>query len=115
MRMLNRLARRIPIWPFDPLPDHGPVIVEIYTSMAARAAGIPAHRSKIRDQESLNTALANLGTTPPLALKRIDDHATDALLTATWLRLAAGNQQYWQPNLLNSQIACTEGWTFGVI
>jgi hypothetical protein len=78
MRLLHRLAGRIPIWPFDPLPDHGPVIVEIYTSIAARAAGIPANRSKMRDIESLTAALANLDTIPPSRLIRIDDHATDA-------------------------------------
>lgn len=37
MRVLHRLAGRIPVWPFDPVPARGSVIVEIYTSLAAVA------------------------------------------------------------------------------
>ena len=40
MRVLHRLAGRVPIWPFDPVPETGPVLVEIYTTIAARAAGL---------------------------------------------------------------------------
>jgi hypothetical protein len=115
MRVLNRLRGYIPIWPFDPVPEHGPVIVEIYTSMAARAAGIPPGRSKIRDRQSLKAALNALNCPMPARLSRIDDHATDAILTAAWLRSNAQNSGFWHPKLLNSQIAQTEGWTFGVI
>ncbi len=115
MRVLNRIRGKIPIWPFDPIPDHGPVIIEIYTSMAARAAGIPPGRSKIRDRAGLKAALDALDCTMPTHLKRTDDHATDAIITAAWLRTATQNIKFWQPKLLNSQIAQTEGWTFGVI
>jgi hypothetical protein len=115
MRVLNRIRGHIPIWPFDPMPDHGPVILEIYTSMAARAAGVPPGRSKIRDHDSLNAALNALNCAMPEHLYRTDDHATDAILTAAWLRHSADNQAFWQPKLLNSKIAQTEGWTFGVI
>ncbi|RZM18270.1 MAG: hypothetical protein EOP67_60595, partial [Sphingomonas sp.] len=37
MRVLHRLAGHVPIWPFDPVPSQGPLIVEIYTTIAARA------------------------------------------------------------------------------
>jgi len=40
MRVLHRLGGAIPVWPFDPLPPQGSIIVEIYTSLAARAAGV---------------------------------------------------------------------------
>ena len=49
MRVLHRLGGRIPIWPFDPIPDTGPMLVEVYTGLAARAAGL-AGPTKIRDR-----------------------------------------------------------------
>lgn len=118
MRVLNRLAGRIPIWPFDPVPKTGPVIVEIYTSIAARAAGISGGRSKVRDADALHKALAALGAPPPAPLAAHDDHSTDALITAAWLRHAARNdalwQSFWHPSALDDTIRRTEGWTFGV-
>jgi hypothetical protein len=114
MRVLNRLRGIVPVWPFDPIPERGPVIAEIYTSIAANAAMLPKGRSKIRDQTTLNNAFANLGTPAPATLNRYDDHSTDALLTAAWLAKAATNAQFWQPKLMTDKIAQTEGWTFGV-
>ncbi len=115
MRLLHRVHGRVPVWPFDPIPESGSLIVEIYTSIAARAAGRPKGRSKIRDAATLDAALAVMGSAPhaPLA-RRYDDHITDALLTAAWLRRAAVAPAYWRPAVLTSQIARTEGWTFGV-
>ncbi|MBK6706688.1 MAG: hypothetical protein IPG54_04065 [Sphingomonadales bacterium] len=115
MRMMHRLGGRIPVWPFDPLPESGPVIIEIYTTMAARAAGLPANTSKIRDAETLAKALATFDADAPASLHRLDDHATDALLTAAWMRKASQNPLLWSPELLTPDIAQTEGWTFGVI
>ena len=114
MRLLHRLRGIIPVWPFDPMPERGPVIAEIYTSIAASAAQLPKGRSKIRDQATLNAAFAALGTPACAALNRYDDHSTDALLTAAWLSKAAFNSQFWQPKLMTDKIAQTEGWTFGV-
>ncbi|NJM50495.1 MAG: hypothetical protein HC843_06065 [Sphingomonadales bacterium] len=115
MRLLHHLHPHIPVWPFDPLPDTGPVLIEIYTAMAARAAGIGGGRSKIRDSGTLDRALAALDSTLPAPLARYDDHSTDAMITAAWLRKASGNRGFWYPEKLNSHIAATEGWTFGVI
>ena len=114
MRLLHRLRGVIPVWPFDPMPESGPVIAEIYTSIAASAAQLPKGRSKIRDQATLNTAFATIGTPAPATLYRYDDHSTDALLTVAWLAKAAGRAQFWQPKLMTDKIAQTEGWTFGV-
>ena len=114
MRVLHRLAGRVPVWPFDPVPDSGPAIVEIYTSIAARGAGISAGRSKIRDGVSLDAALLALGSRPHSPLPRYDDHATDAILTTAWLRGAAEDPTLWSPEHLDPHIAATEGWTFGV-
>ena len=115
MRLLHHLSGRIPLWPLDPLPATGPLLVEIYTSLAARAAGLPAGRSKIRDGAALDAALAALDSPPVGATGPISDHASDALLTAAWLRASAPDAARWSPVPLTDEIARTEGWTFGII
>jgi hypothetical protein len=113
MRMLHRLGDRFPIWPFDPVPATGSVIAEIYTSVAAIAAGLPKGRTKMRDAASLDSALINIGSEPHEPLTRYTDHATDAILTSAWLRAVAEDPKLWNPPGLNA-VAATEGWTFGV-
>lgn len=115
MRVLHQLGGAIPIWPFDPIPDSGPMLAEIYTSIAARAAGVAKGRSKIRDKEGLEAALANLGSPISKILTQYDDHSIDAIITVAWMRRAASNRQTWSPNAMKSEIAAQEGWTFGVI
>ncbi len=115
MRLLNKIAPHMAIWPFDDLPRAGPVAVEIYTTIAARAAGVAKGRSKIRDAETLDRALETLGSTAHVPLNAYSDHATDAIVTAAWLRSVSQNPALWAPPALNSQIAATEGWTFGII
>ena len=114
MRLLLRLAGAIPVWPVDPLPASGPVVTEIYTTLAALAAGRSAGRSKMRSHTELNAALAApaIASAPVAGSGPIDDHASDALLTAAWLRRAAGDTALWQPAGL-ATVAATEGWTFG--
>lgn len=114
MRVFHRLAGRVPVWPFDPLPAKGAVIVEIYTALAARAAGVRKGISKLRDRASLDAALAALDCAAHAPLTRYDDHSTDAMLTAAWLRTAAHRAELWRPSGLTPEIARTEGWTFGV-
>lgn len=114
MRLLHVLGQQLPIWPFDPLPEAGSAIVEIYTSIAARAAGRPKGRTKIRDAETLDIALAAMDSAPHRALAAYDDDATDAIVTAAWMRKYARDPLYWNPAPLTDEIARTEGWTFGV-
>lgn len=114
MRLFHRLDGRVPIWPYDPLPPAGSVVVEIYTSIAATAAGLPRGRTKIRDPATLDRALAALGSAPHAPLAAYDDHSTDALLAAAWLRAVADDPALWNPALLTPDLARTEGWTFGV-
>jgi hypothetical protein len=104
----------VPIWPFDPLRPEGPAIVEIYTSIAARAAGMPKGRSKLRDGRALDDALAALECSPHIPLLRYNDHATDAILTAAWLRANARRAELWTPPGLSLHVSQSEGWTFGV-
>lgn len=113
MRLLHQLQGRLPVWPIDPMPSAGSAVVEIYTTLAAMAAGRSAGKSKMRSFEELNAALAVLGSEPVPGTGSIVDHASDALLTAAWLRIAASDPALWEPPLLTPEIAATEGWTFG--
>jgi hypothetical protein len=112
MRLLHRLYW--PVWPFDPLPDNGPVIMEIYAQAFARLAGF---RGKLRDVESLNLALGRHGSQPlpPSFPASFPDHVGDAILTAAGLRAIAHQPHWWQPAAMTPHIAVTEGWTFGVV
>jgi len=113
MRLLHRLRGQVPVWPIDPLPATGAVICEIYTTIAAIAAGRTAARSKIRTGRELDTALAHLNSRPHGHDGPIDDHTSDAIVTAAWLRHAASDPALWHPTMLTPEIAATEGWTFG--
>ncbi len=113
MRLLHRLRGAVPVWPIDPLPVSGSVVTEIYTTLAAVAAGRSAGRAKMTDHAALDTALAALGSPPTGGTGPIDDHSADALLTAAWLRTAAPREDLWKPLDLTPELARTEGWTFG--
>ena len=113
MRMLHRLRGHLPVWPVDPLPQSGSAVVEIYTSLAAIEAGRSPARAKMRSFEELNAALARLDSPPVAGTGPIDDHASDALLTAAWMRAVADDPRRWTPRDLTPEIARTEGWTFG--
>ena len=114
MRVLHALDGALPVWPVDPLPSAGSVVVEIYTAMAAIAAGRTASTSKIRSREELDNALHLLGSPGLGGVGVIDDHSADALITAAWLRANGSRPELWAPKGMTGQIACTEGWTFGV-
>ena len=113
MRMLHRLAGRVPVWPVDPLPARGSVVVEIYTTLAALAAKRTAGRAKMTTHTALADALGALGSPSLQGRGSIDDHTADAVLTSAWLRTAAPRAELWQPAELTEELAQTEGWTFG--
>jgi hypothetical protein len=113
MRMLHRLGGKVPVWPIDPLPESGSVVTEIYTSVAARTGGVTGAATKVRSFEALNDVLDALGSPPVAGSGAIDDHSSDALLTAAWLRHVHGQRDLWHPESLTPEVATTEGWTFG--
>lgn len=115
MRMLHHLRGHLPVWPIDPLPPTGSVVVEIYTSLAALDAKRHAGRSKMRTFADLNDALDTLDSPPVAGEGGIDDHSTDALLTAAWLRAVADDPRRWSPAELTPELRRTEGWTFGAL
>ena len=114
MRLLHRLPPSLSVWPIDPLPERGSIVVEIYTTLAAMAASRSASRSKMRSHADLDAALGTLGCAPLGGSGAIDDHQSDALVTAAWLRSAALRPELWTPEGMTAEIARTEGWTFGV-
>lgn len=117
MRLFHRLQHHMPIWPFDDRPAQGSVALEIYTSLAARAAGRPRGRSKMKTVSALNEALRHpaIDSDPHPGGGTIADHAADAILTSAWLRGHADRPALWQPAGMTPAVARTEGWTFGVV
>ncbi len=112
MRLLHRLDGKVAIWPFDPLPDEASVVVEIYTRLFIRLAGLSGR--KVRSLEQLDRALRSLGSAAYPGRRELDDHATDVLIAAAGLRSIADDPAYWSPRQLTPEIARTEGWTFGI-
>ena len=114
MRFLHRLDGKVEIWPMDPLPRHGSAVVEIYTRIYLRRAGMTG--SKLRNRAALNLALKGLGSTPARLRFEPNDHQTDALVTAAGMRqLATTESRAFEPEGLTPEIARGEGWTFGVL
>lgn len=114
MRFLDKLHGKVAIWPMDPLPEHGSLVVEIYTRIYLRRAGLSG--VKLRSRADLNRALEGLGS-PPARLKfEPNDHQTDALVTAAGMRqLALTEPRAFNPQGLTPEVARSEGWTFGVL
>lgn len=115
MRMLHRLQGHVSVWPIDAPPQEGPVVVEMYTSIAARGGGVGGAKTKLRTYEDLNAALSQLDSPGVRGEGPIDDHSSDALVTAAWLRKIGHEPAYWRPEGLSAEVACTEGWTFGAV
>ena len=112
MRLLHRLSGKVAIWPMDPLPEGGSAVVEIYTRIYLREAGLSG--TKLRSRADLNRALAGLGSPPARLRFEPNDHQTDALVTAAGMRLLAARPDSWSPEGLTPELARTEGWTFGI-
>ena len=114
MRLLHRLDGKVAIFPMDPLPEQGSAVVEIYTRIYLRRAGMSG--TKLRTRAELNRALVGLGSKPVRLRFEPNDHQTDALVTAAGMRaLATTEPSAFAPQGLTPGIARTEGWTFGVL
>jgi hypothetical protein len=114
MRFLHRLDGKLAIWPMDAIPEHGSAVVEIYTRIYLRRAGLSG--TKLRSLAALNEALSALGSRPARLGFEPNDHQTDALVTAAGMRqLAAHEPRAFDPEGLTPEIARSEGWTLGVV
>jgi hypothetical protein len=98
----------------DPLPERGSTVVEIYTRIYLRRAGLTG--VKVRSRADLNRALKGLGSPPARLRFEPNDHQTDALVTAAGMRqLASAEPRAFDPAGLTPEVASSEGWTFGVL
>jgi hypothetical protein len=115
MRLLHRLRGKVPVWPFDLLPERGSAVVEIYSRLFLKLAGTPG--TKVRSLSRLNEALERLGSSGvELPGEWLSDHQTDVLVSAAGMRkIAADEPGVFAPPGLTPHIAETEGWTFGVL
>jgi hypothetical protein len=114
MRLLHALDGKVAIWPMDPLPANGSAVVEIYTRIYLRRAGLSG--AKLRTRVDLNRALTGFGSPPARLRFEPNDHQTDALVTAAGMRqLALAEPRAFDPEGLTPHIAQAEGWTFGVL
>ena len=113
MRLLHRVAGRVAIWPMDPLPVDGSAVVEIYTRIYLRRAGLPG--AKLRSAAQLDAALEALGSAPARLPFDPNDHQTDAIVTAAGMRGLAAAPRAFAPAGLTPDLARSEGWTFGVL
>lgn len=113
MRLLHRLSGEVAIWPMDPWPAHGSAVVEIYTRIYLRMAGMDGR--KLRTRAGLNAALKGLGSPPVRLGFEPSDHQTDALVTAAGMRELAADPHAFAPPGLTPELARTEGWTFGIL
>jgi hypothetical protein len=114
MRLLHHLGGRVAIWPMDELPEQGSAVVEIYTRIYLRRAGLSG--TKLRSRTDLNRALVALGSRPSRLRFEPNDHQTDALVTAAGMRaLAAREPRAFAPEGLTPELARSEGWTFGIL
>ncbi len=120
MRLLHHLRGNLPVWPLDPVPERrrrqgGSMVVEIYTGLASKETAALGGRTKLLTYADLNSALSALDCPPVDADGEVDDHSSDALLTAAWMRKVAAEPERWTPRCLTAEIAYTEGWTFGAL
>jgi hypothetical protein len=113
MRLLHRLGGRVPVWPMDPRPASGSLVVEIYTRVFIRLAGLSGR--KVRSLAAMNEALAGLRSRPSALAADPNDHESDVIISAAGLRTIADDETYWNAPSLTPEIARTEGWTFGVV
>jgi hypothetical protein len=114
MRLLHHLGGRVAVWPMDGLLARGSAVVEIYTRIYLRRAGLPG--TKLRSRTDLDSALAGLGSRPARLRFEPNDHQTDALVTAAGMRaLASGEPRAFDPEGLTPELARSEGWTFGIL
>jgi hypothetical protein len=113
MRLLHRISGKVPIWPMDPLVRGSSAVVEIYTRIYLRNAGLPG--TKLRSRSELNVALRALGSPPARLRFEPDDHQTDALVTAAGMRAQLAHPNAFSPEGLTPELARKEGWTFGIV
>jgi hypothetical protein len=117
MRVFARLRRNLgeifAVWPFDPVEAARVVCVELYPRLFLRMA--KHGNGKVRTLSQLDRCLAALATGPYADRGAApSDHQADALVSASGLRLIAGDAAVWRPTGMDALARRAEGWIFGV-
>ena len=105
----------IPVWPFDPVPASGMPIVEIYTAIAARAAGLrkglqqDARRRRARRRAGGDRVATRTPRCRATTITRPTRSSPPRGSAPTPTAPSCGHRA-----ALTDEIARTEGWTFGV-
>jgi hypothetical protein len=109
----HRLAGvRLRSGPIDPLPESGSALIEIYTTIAAMAAG-RRRRNRRSARFRKSTTRSPQSAAIRYGRRPIDDHRSDAILTAAMATHHCPSPGTVKPAALTPEIARTEGWTFG--
>ena len=87
MRFLRHLDGKVAIWPMDPLPEHGSAVVEIYTRIYLRRAGMTGHEASVPSRTEPGARRPRQHAGAPRF--EPSDHQTDALVTAAGMRQLA--------------------------
>jgi hypothetical protein len=112
------LGEKISIWPFQEIKSSSQIILtEIYPRLFWNKAGL--HNKKVRDVSDLNAALYHFKSKPVLGQSHLNDHNTDAIITAAGMRDVVQSGYARTHHLFNipddiSDIVGREGWIFGV-
>lgn len=113
LRAIRQAApAHVAVWPFEDA-DKPTVLAEIYPTLFRRQA--LGSTAKIKDRDTLDNALAALGSGPAEgAPERFSDHDGDALISAAGLRwLGRAGKLFTLPEEAEAQ-ARREGWIVGV-
>ena len=117
MRLLHRLKERhghaLSIWPFEAVEERSSVLADIFPRLFLAMTGHA--RGKVRTLVDLNHALQHFDSDRATGAEgSINDHESDALISAAALRHIAGLEGMWNPALMTRDVARREGWIFGV-
>ncbi|WP_156907365.1 hypothetical protein [Thalassobaculum salexigens] len=110
MRMLHRLYKEIPVWPFS-VPGNT-TVVEIFPTFLVRKAGVDNRRLYL-DQSRISSVL-NFYNTEPFVGGSIDtEDKADAVVAAAALRRLSDDPTVWSAPA-REPASRHEGWIFGV-
>ena len=118
MRLVHALkqkyADKIAIWPFENAlcQDAAIVISEIYPRLFIRHAGYG--NQKVKEYETLEGILTHFDTPLEQDQLTLNDHLTDAIISAAGIRWFHKNKRPLNTSQLPGQALGFEGWIFGV-
>ena len=115
MRLLHRLDGKVAIWPMDPLPASGSAVVEIYTRIYLRRAGMSGPQAAQPRRAQPGARRASAARRRGCASSPTTTRPTRWSPRPGCARSPAASRAPSRPQGLTPEIARSEGWTFGVL